>query len=79
MSRLSTIGPDLFGSFGLLRFLHAFGAMPDTVISFSDGIHLVEFRKGTGFQARGWDEGGVAETPKGLFLGPFVLSVRRQQ
>jgi hypothetical protein len=69
--------PDLFGSFELLRVLHAFGISTDTLVTFPQGDYLVELRKGSGFQARGWDEMGFAEAPKGLFLGPFVLSVWR--
>ncbi|MFC1659877.1 cyanophycinase [Gemmatimonadota bacterium] len=70
--------PDLFGSRELLRILHALGTATDTLVAYHQGGHQVELRKGAGFQARAWDGIDADPIPRGLFLGPFVLSVWRQ-
>ena len=70
---------DLFSRWSLLEVLFELARAPDERLTFRQGGHFVEFRKGPAFTAAGWDEMGVQDTPMGLSLGPFVLSVWREQ
>jgi cyanophycinase len=69
---------DLFSSWSLLRILFELASSPDRRLTFPQEGHFLEFRKEPGFRAVGWDGLGVQDTPAGLFLGPFVLSVWRE-
>lgn len=69
---------DLFASWNLLETLYAFGVAPDSMISFRQEEHVLEFRKGPGFQASAREDMGVRDTPRGLFLGPLLLRVREE-
>jgi cyanophycinase len=68
-------GVDLFERWALLRFLHAAAISSDTVFGFNQDGHAFEFRKGQGFQVRALEGEGVQSVPRGLFAGPFELSV----
>ena len=69
---------DLFGDRVLLNVLFQFAISPDPRLTFQQDGHTVEFRKAPDFRAVAWNEPGIAETPRGLSLGPIALSVRRE-
>jgi len=68
---------DLFDRWTLLHFLHEAATVPDSLFTFRQDGHLMEFRKGPGFEARAWEGEGVEGSPRGFFMGPMVLGVRR--
>jgi hypothetical protein len=70
--------PDLFESMELRRILLALATATDTTVTYTHGDHRIEFRKGPGFMARNREVEPAAITPGGLFLGPFVLNVWRE-
>ena len=69
---------DLFTSWSLLSVLHELAISPDDRLTFHQDGHFLEFRKEPGFRAMSSDGLGVQGLPKGLFLGPFVLSAWRE-
>lgn len=69
---------DLFAPWNLLHLLLEAGTAPDTLFTFHQDGHFLEFRKEAGFQLRAWDGPGIQDTPLGLSVGPFVLSVWRE-
>jgi cyanophycinase len=69
---------DLFDRWTLLHFLSEVATVPDTLFTFRQDSLVLEFRKGPGFQARGWDEPGVEGAPRGFYAGPMTLGVGRE-
>ena len=69
---------DLFSSWSLLSVLHELAISPDDRLTFHQDGHFLEFRKEPGFRAMSSEGPGVQGLPKGLFLGPFVLSAWRE-
>lgn len=70
---------DVFEDWKLLDLLHSMAMAPDTLVTFREAGHVVEFRKAEGFRALAGSGEGIRGTPKGLFLGPLVVSVRRER
>jgi len=66
---------DIFDRWALLQFLYDAAVSGDSVFTFQQDGHAFEFRKAPGFQAYSWGESGVQDTPFGLSVGPFLLSV----
>jgi cyanophycinase len=66
---------DLFAPWSLLTNLFELATAPEDRLTFHQDGHFLEFRKEPGFRAMSWDGLGIQGTPRGLFLGPFVLSV----
>ena len=69
---------DLFASGSLLTVLLDLATAQDDRVTFHQEGHFLEFRKEPTFSAVAWDGLGVQDTPRGLFLGPFVLSAWRE-
>ena len=69
---------DIFSPWNFLHVLLAAGTAPDTLLTFRQEGHFLEFRKEADFQILAWDGLGIQGTPRGLSLGPFVLSVWRE-
>lgn len=69
---------DLFDRWALLHFLAEAATSTDSLFSFRQDGHLVEFRKAPRFEARAWDGPGVEGAPRGLSVGPMMLSVVRE-
>ena len=72
--------PDLFDDMALLEVLHELALAQDAEASFVQSGYRIEVREGSDFQAlAGEGEGeGVAGTPWGLSMGPFLLNVQRE-
>jgi cyanophycinase len=70
---------DLFERWTLLHFLAEAALATDTLFTFHQDGHVLEFRRAPDFEARAWDGAGVEGTPRGLSVGPMVLEVRREQ
>ena len=66
---------DLFAPWSLLTTLFELATAPEDRLTLHQDGHFLEFRKEPGFRAMSWDGLGIQGTPRGLFLGPFVLSV----
>jgi len=69
---------DLFERWTLLHFLAAAAVVPDSLFTYHQEGHVLEFLKASDFQARAWSGAGVEGTPRGLAVGPMVLGVRRK-
>ncbi|MGW8267479.1 MAG: cyanophycinase [Longimicrobiales bacterium] len=69
---------DLFAPWSLLTLLFDLATASDDRLTFHQDGHFLELRKEPGFRAMGWDGVGIQGTPRGLFLGPFVLSAWRE-
>jgi cyanophycinase len=69
---------DLFERWVFLRILAGFGSSSDERLTLGQDGYVVELRKEPGFQALASDGLGIQDTPSGLSLGPFVLTVLRQ-
>jgi cyanophycinase len=66
---------DLFDRWALLHFLSESAVSADTIFTFRQDGHAFEFLKDPGFEAHSLDGAGVEDTPLGLSVGPFRLSV----
>lgn len=69
---------DLFSSRALARVLLELATAPESEFTFRQEGHFLEFREEPGFRAMARDGSGGRDLPRGLFLGPFVLSVWRE-
>jgi len=69
---------DLFERWTLLHFLAAAAVVPDSLFTYHQDGHVLEFLKAPDFQAKAWSGAGVEGTPRGLSVGPMVLGVRRE-
>lgn len=74
----SELPDDLFAPWSLLTVLFDLATASDDRLTFHQDGHFLELRKEPGFRAMGWDGVGIQGTPRGLFLGPFVLSAWRE-
>ena len=72
---MKTSTPTSSPPWNLLHVLLEAGTAPDTLLTFHQEGHFLEFRKEAGFQVLAWDGLGIQDTPLGLSVGPFVLSV----
>lgn len=70
---------DLFERWNLLHLFSEAAAAPDTLFTFRQDGHVLEFRKATEFEARAWEGSGVEGSPRGLFVGPMVVGVWREE
>jgi cyanophycinase len=69
---------DLFSRWTLLHVLTELATTTDARVTFSQADHFIELRKEPGFRALSWEGMGIEDTPLGLSVGPFVLSVWRE-
>jgi len=67
---------DIFDRWALLKFLSESAVSAESAYFFSQSGHSFEFLKGPGFRARSLEGLGVQDTPLGLSVGPFLLSVQ---
>jgi hypothetical protein len=65
----------LFDRWALLHFLAESAVPSDTLFTFRLDDQTFHFLKGPGFQASARPGLGVEDTPLGLSVGPFLLSV----
>jgi len=70
--------PDLFDDMALLEVLHQLALARDAEASFVQDGYRIEVREGSDFQALAGEGEGVAGTPWGLSMGPFLLNVQRE-
>jgi cyanophycinase len=70
---------DLFERWNLLHLFSEAAAAPDTLFTFRQDGHVLQFRKATEFEARAWEGSGVEGSPRGLFVGPMVVGVWREE
>jgi hypothetical protein len=73
---LADLEMDLFDRWALLHFLSQSAVSSQTVFNFQQDGHTFEFQKEPGFSARSLEGLGVQDTPLGLSVGPYLLSVR---
>jgi len=66
---------DLFARWALLHFFDESAVSSDTLFVFEQAGFRFEFSKVPGFRARGLEGIGVQDTPLGLSVGPYFLSV----
>ena len=69
---------ELFSGGSLLRVLAELALSPDRRLTFHQEGHVMEFGKEPGFKAMGRVDPSGGTPAEDLFLGPFVLSVRRE-
>lgn len=70
--------PDLFARNNLLTLLYEFARAADPRVTLSQEEYLVEFRKEPGFEVLARSGEAMDSPPKGLSLGPVVLSFWRE-
>jgi hypothetical protein len=75
----SSADADLFEPWALPRVLFELARSRDIRLTFHQEGHFLEFRKEPGFSAFAPDGSSNRNPPRGLFLGPFVLSVWREK